>query len=192
MAEARAESAAGKPATDPAAKPDGGRSFWLFVALSFAVALAVLLGLALGAGAELNAPTLALAVAGVVMIWALRAMWGIVVALARPGVQTLIVEADLGADHSSFGELREEKRRVLRAIKELEFDHAMGKLSDEDFRQVGDRYRLRAIEVMRLLDDDDQLHPQLAEHLAALGLKLAAAGVTPNVEAGSNAKVVPS
>ncbi|PRQ04934.1 hypothetical protein [Enhygromyxa salina] len=175
----------------PGAEPRDGKSFWVFVALSLAVALAVLLGLAFGAGAELDAPTLALTVACVVMIWALRAMWGIVVALARPGVQSLIVEADLGADHSTLTELREEKRRVLRAIKELEFDHAMGKLSDEDFRKVGDRYRVRAIEVMRQLASDDDLHPQLIEHLAALGVKLAAAGQAVGSDAEADAKHEP-
>lgn len=146
------------------------RSFWLFVGLSFVVATVVLLGLRLAVGVELDGPTLALAAACVVMIWALRAMWGIVVALSRPTVETMIVEAELGADMSTQAELRDEKRRVLRAIKELEFDHAMGKLSDEDFKAVGDRYRLRAIEVMRALDDQDDLHPQLLEHLEAIGL----------------------
>ena len=52
----------------------------------------------------------------------------------------------------------------------------MGKLSEEDFREIGDRYRLRAIEVLRLLDAGDDLHPQLTEHLAALGVKLEVAG----------------
>jgi hypothetical protein len=174
------------PRQTPAPEWGEARSFWLFVALSFVVAIAVLLGLRFGVGAEFDAPTLALAIACVVMIWALRALWGIVVALARPGVETLIVEAELGADHSTLAELREEKRRVLRAIKELEFDHAMGKLSDEDFRQVGDRYRLRAIEVIRQLDGDDQLHPQLKEHLAALGLQLPSAdAATPSQAARS-------
>jgi len=150
------------------------RSFWVLVALSFAVATAVLLGLSFGVGVSLDAPTFALAAACVVMIWALRAMWGVVVALSRPAVETLIVEAEmagaLGRDSVGVAELREEKRRVLRAIKELEFDHAMGKLSDQDFKQIGDRYRLRAIEVIRELEPSEgaELHPLLAEHLAAL------------------------
>lgn len=149
-------------------------SFVLLVALSFVAAIAILLGLRLAVGVSFDAPTFALAAACVVMIWSLHAMWGVVVALSRPAVESLIVEAELagalGRESVSVAELREEKRRVLRAIKELEFDHAMGKLSDRDFKEIGDRYRLRAIEVIRELQpsEDGELHPLLAEHLAGL------------------------
>lgn len=149
-------------------------SFWPLVGLSLVLALGVLLGLRFGVGVDIDAPTLGLAAACVVMIWALRAMWGIVVALSRPQVETILVEAEaVGPLRSDLAELREEKGRVLRAIKELEFDHAMGKLSDEDFKQIGDRYRLRAIEVLRQLEPTDgssELHPLLAEHLATCGV----------------------
>lgn len=154
-------------------------SDWLFVGLSLLLAAAVLLGLRIAVGVEIDAPTLGLAVACVAMVWALRSMWQIVVALARPVAETILVESEavgpLGGVGSDLAELREEKGRVLRAIKELEFDHAMGKLSDEDFKQIGDRYRLRAIEVIRLLEptgDSGELHPLLAQHLAAAGAKL--------------------
>ncbi len=157
------------------------RSFWLFVGLSLVLALIILLGLRFGVGVDIDAPTVTLAVACMAMVWALRAMWGIVVALSRPAVETILVEAEavgpVGGARTDLSELREEKRRVLRAIKELEFDHAMGKLSDEDFKQIGDRYRLRAIEVIRELEPLEggkDIHPLLAEHLAAIGAKLPA------------------
>lgn len=47
-----------------------------------------------------------------------------------------------------------EKTLVLRSIKELEFDHAMRKVSDQDFAEIGSRLRARAME---LIDDLDQL-----------------------------------
>jgi hypothetical protein len=175
-----AQAAASRPAASPASREaDSRRATLLFTAASLLLALAVLLGLRLGVGVEIDAPTLALAAACVVMVWALRALWGIVVALSQPAVETILSEADVlgpvGASvRADFGELREEKRRVLRAIKELEFDHAMGKLSAEDFKQIGDRYRLRAIEVIRELeplDGDAELHPLLAEHLSAVGIR---------------------
>jgi hypothetical protein len=175
------EAAASKPAAPKSSSTTEGelaRSPWVFAGVSLLVALGLLLGLHFGVGVAFDGPTLALAAACIVLFWALRAMWGVVVALSRPAVETLVVEAELGADHSTLAELREEKRRVLRAIKELEFDHAMGKLSDEDFREVGDRYRLRAIEVLRQLDGSDELHPTLAEHLAALGVAVGREGVT--------------
>jgi hypothetical protein len=144
----------------------------LLLAGSLLLALALLIGLKLGVGVEIDAPTLALAGACVVMIGALRAMWGIVVALARPTVDTILVESEAVGAGTEISALREEKRRVLRAIKELEFDHAMGKLSAEDFKQIGDRYRLRAIEVIRELEPIDgsgELHPLLTEHLRLVG-----------------------
>jgi molybdenum-dependent DNA-binding transcriptional regulator ModE len=158
-----------EPAPDVAGSK---RRTWLLLGFSLTAALAVLLGLHFGVGVAIDGPTLALALACVALIWSLRALWRVVEALARPAVDTLIVEAETRGESSSLAELREDKRRLLRAIKELEFDHDMGKLSDEDFREIGDRYRLRAIEVLRLLDEGDDLHPQLAEHLAALGVKL--------------------
>ncbi len=48
--------------------------------------------------------------------------------------------------------LEREKTLVLRSIKELEFDHAMGKVSEEDFRDMGGRLRTQALGVMKQLD----------------------------------------
>ena len=45
-----------------------------------------------------------------------------------------------------------EKTLVLRSIKDLEFDHAMGKVSDKDFTEMGARLRARAAGLMRQLD----------------------------------------
>jgi len=48
--------------------------------------------------------------------------------------------------------LEREKMLALRAIKELEFDHAMGKVAPEDFREMEGRLRARAIRLMRQID----------------------------------------
>jgi hypothetical protein len=48
--------------------------------------------------------------------------------------------------------LEREKMLALRAIKELEFDHAMGKIAPEDFKEMTARLRARAIRLMRQLD----------------------------------------
>jgi len=48
--------------------------------------------------------------------------------------------------------LEREKSLVLRSIKDLEFDHAMGKLSDKDFTEMGARLRARAAGLIRQLD----------------------------------------
>jgi hypothetical protein len=48
--------------------------------------------------------------------------------------------------------LEREKMLALRAIKELEFDHAMGKIAPDDFRDMEARLRARALRLMRQLD----------------------------------------
>lgn len=48
--------------------------------------------------------------------------------------------------------LEREKTLVLRAIKELEFDNAMSKVSAADFREMSGRLRARALTLMRQLD----------------------------------------
>ncbi len=50
------------------------------------------------------------------------------------------------------GELEREKRTLLKAIKEAEFDHEMGKLSKVDADQMIATYRARAIEVIKEID----------------------------------------
>jgi len=48
--------------------------------------------------------------------------------------------------------LEREKTLVLRSIKELEFDRAMGKVSEKDFSEMSARLRARAAGLMRQLD----------------------------------------
>lgn len=50
------------------------------------------------------------------------------------------------------GTLEREKTLVLRSIKELEFDRAMGKVSSKDFDEMGGRLRARAMNLMKQLD----------------------------------------
>ena len=48
--------------------------------------------------------------------------------------------------------LERDKSLTLRAIKELEFDRAMGKVSDTDYAEMRDRLRARAVRLMTQLD----------------------------------------
>ncbi|MBI5627648.1 MAG: tetratricopeptide repeat protein [Candidatus Rokubacteria bacterium] len=49
-------------------------------------------------------------------------------------------------------ELSEEKASVYRALKEIEFDHEAGHLSEEDYRPIRDRYESRAAALLHALD----------------------------------------
>src|SRR6266540_3659907 len=49
-------------------------------------------------------------------------------------------------------ELAEERDRALAALKELEFDHRTGKVSNEDYRELVGPLRRRAAETLRALE----------------------------------------
>ncbi len=62
--------------------------------------------------------------------------------------------------------LEREKMLTLRAIKELEFDRAMRKLSDDDFQEMSGRLRARASRLMRQLDAGGGYRPRIEQDLA--------------------------
>jgi hypothetical protein len=49
-------------------------------------------------------------------------------------------------------QMREESERVYEAIRELEFDHRMGKIEEDDYKDMRDRYQAQAVELMKSLD----------------------------------------
>ena len=59
--------------------------------------------------------------------------------------------------------LAEERDRALAALKELEFDHRTGKVSDDDYRAQVGPLRRRAAEALRALD------PQLRKERVRAG-----------------------
>ena len=79
--------------------------------------------------------------------------------------------------------LEREKKLALRAIKELEFDRAMGKLSEEDFREMSGRLRQRAARLIQQLDAGAGYRDRIERDLAKrLGDK--PAEVQPRASAG--------
>jgi hypothetical protein len=62
--------------------------------------------------------------------------------------------------------LEREKLLTLRSIKELEFDRAMGKLSDADWREMSGRLRARAAGLMKQLDAGSGYREQIERDLA--------------------------
>jgi hypothetical protein len=62
--------------------------------------------------------------------------------------------------------LEREKALALRAIKELEFDRAMGKISESDFVEMSGRLRARAARLIRQLDADGTYREQIEREIA--------------------------
>ncbi len=141
----------------------GRRRVLLLAGAALGAAVVVLLLLVAVFGARVDAPTLALAAAGAALVYALGQLYAMVWALSRAD---RVAQVGQGAGSFTQAELRDEKRRLLRAIKELEFDFGMGKLSKSDYDAVIATYRLRAIEVMRALEGGVALHPELTRLLA--------------------------
>jgi hypothetical protein len=91
----------------------------------------------------------ALALAGVLAVVA-------VVFVARPFLRDPAPASDR-LDEPEPGERRrleltEERDRALAALKELEFDHRTGKVSDDDYRAQVGPLRRRAAETLRALE----------------------------------------
>jgi hypothetical protein len=61
--------------------------------------------------------------------------------------------------------LEREKALVLRSIKELEFDFAMGKIAKADFDEMSGRLRARALGLMRQLDAGGGYRDQIAKEV---------------------------
>jgi hypothetical protein len=80
--------------------------------------------------------------------------------------------------------LEREKLLVLRSIKELEFDRAMGKLSQKDFDEMSGRLRARALSLMKQLEVGSvgytpAIERELAARLAAAPAMTGSAPAAP-------------
>ena len=97
--------------------------------------------------------------------------------------------------------LEREKTLALRSIKELEFDRAMGRVSEEDFKEMSGRLRVRAARLIRQLDAGagyrEQIERELAKRLGDADARLKpsrsedgrrAKAVVERHEEGSSAK----
>jgi|SRR5579884_2574766 len=91
----------------------------------------------------------ALAVAAILAVVA-------VVFVARPFLREPAPSSDrldeLAPEARRRLELAEERDRALAALKELEFDHRTGKISDDDYRTQVGPLRRRAAEALRALE----------------------------------------
>ena len=82
-----------------------------------------------------------------------------VVYVSRPLLRPGSGDAPAGEDPAAERRLRllEERDRALAALKELEFDHRTGKISDEDYRALVAPLRSGAGRALNALENED--HP---------------------------------
>ncbi len=74
----------------------------------------------------------------------------------------------------------EKKQAVLRALKDLEYERAVGKISPQDYAALVQRYRREAKELLYLIDEGESAAWRAAE--AVLRARLDAEGLVSNAE----------
>jgi ribosomal protein L40E len=151
-----ADRKAGKPAAVPGTKPpatsadsdESERSLARFVAIGLpagGLLGAVVVGTLAGIGSAL------LVVAAAALLGTIALLWASVRTLSGDAPLALDLEA-IGARRHGVDALSEQKRRVLRALKDLESERAIGKLEEVDYDVLVARYRDEAKTVMREMD----------------------------------------
>jgi hypothetical protein len=139
-------------------KPDPGLQPWQFFVLA-----------ALGCATAATFIARGQGVIPVVLLGVLMASTALVGIAALRAVRPLMSPEDDRTSmigHRTRAALEREKMLALRSIKELEFDRAMGKLSESDWQEMSGRLRSRAGRLMRQLDAGTGYRPQIERDLA--------------------------
>lgn len=160
--------------------PDPGLQPWQFFVLAALGCATAVTFIARGQGP-----------AAIILLSVLMASAGLVGYAALRMLRPLVTSGDdrtVMIGHRTRVALEREKTLALRSIKELEFDRAMGRLSDEDWKEMSGRLRVRAARLIRQLDAGaghrEQIERELHKRLETAALK----GPRQEDEAASSAK----
>ncbi len=141
------------------------RNTWIAVPLL--VPAAIVVGLIQGAQAVL------LLLIGAALVGVITLFWN--------SLRTLLGETPLsGADAYAIAAPRaeeEQKQAVLRALKDLEFERSVGKISDEDYAVLVTKYRAEAKRLLRVIEEEARPRRERVEWLVQE--RLIAAGLAP-------------
>lgn len=144
------------------------KHLWLPIALILPVAIVV--GLLQGAQAVL------LLLIALSLIAVISLFWS--------SLRTLLGETPLsGADAYAIAAPRaeeEQKQAILRALKDLEFERSVGKISDEDYAALVAKYRSEAKRLLRVIEEEARPRRERVEWLVQK--RLAEAGLAPKPE----------
>lgn len=176
-AESTGPEVAGPKATDA-----GFKSWHFFVLASLAAATAAVLMSRQSTPEHLILISLTIGAAGA----AAAACYRMLAPLALQDVSRLSTRPS----ERALAALEREKALVLRSIKELEFDRAMGKVSAKDFDEMAGRLRARAILLMKQVDAGGSGYRELIERelqarLAQIGASGAPAEASANADDGA-------
>lgn len=110
-----------------------------------------------------GAPTVFLCLGWAAVLLSVRFVWRAGVVAAAPGDGPEDEGFDLAETRED--ELVREKRALLKAIKEIEFDRELGKMSEEDAAPLIRDYRARAIAVIKALEGVTERELPLSERI---------------------------
>lgn len=121
------------------------------------IAVAVAVGFVYGLGLAL------LVLAGGMLLLAIAFIWESVQSLGDDSDLTLEEALALAAPSAE----EERKRSVLRALKDLDYERGVGKVSEEDYHALSARYREEAKRLLQELDQEQTPARERAEKLVA-------------------------
>lgn len=127
------------------------------------------LGIALiatGVGAFFGLSAALLTLAAGTLLGGILLFWSSLQGLAGETPLTLDEALSLGAPSAE----EEQKQAVLRALKDLEYERSVGKISEDDYRELSQHYRTEAKTLLLLVDRD--LAPALNKAEALLADRL--------------------
>jgi hypothetical protein len=148
----------GERAAEPKGDPDAGLQPWQFFVLAALGCATAITFVARGQG-----PT------AIVLLSVLMGTAALIGYATLHTVRPLVTaeeERTVMIGERTRAALEREKLLTLRSIKELEFDRAMGRLSDQDFTEMAGRLRLRAAGLIKQLDSGGGYREQIEKDLA--------------------------
>lgn len=128
-------------------------------------------------------PLILAALAGLALVLVLSTLWQsmrvVLLGSSAEELSARATQAGIGDAQKSRTAAREallrEKNTLLQAIRDVRFEHDLGKISDADLERLDARYRLRARSVLAELDA--QIAPYRDKARALLGVTEAGASV---------------
>jgi hypothetical protein len=161
------------PSSDPTASPaaprprGGGLRAW---AVLLAGAAGALLYGVLVVGLRPGAPLVMLTMGGLALALCGLALFRVLDPLLRPAVAAQ--RTARATESVRLRELEHEKQLVLKAIREIEHDYQMRKISEADYKELTQRYRGRALRLINQIDAGDDfktlIERELKSRLSAL------------------------
>jgi hypothetical protein len=161
MAEGRATPRSGAAAEPADSVDESERALGRAVAKGLPVATvvgAIAVGVAFGVGAAL------LVLAAGALLGTIAFLWASLRTLSGDAALPVEIEA-LAARGRDTSDLGERVIRAKRAIKDLENEHALGRIDDEDYRELLARYRNEAKDLYRAQDREEAPKRAEAERL---------------------------